>query len=130
MCKLQEISTNFDSSVMVADNKSRLIERIIELAKECSDIDAIILFGSALETRCRKASDIDIAFISKKTVNALCERKAFRQFIDSIYLLDMLQDYDFLYFKSIEEIEKKKDSASICRELLEKGKVIYKRQAA
>ena len=130
MCKLQEINTNFDSSVLVADNKSKLIECIIELAKDCSDIDAIILFGSVLETRCKKTSDIDIAIISKKTVNALSEKKSFRQFKDRIYLLDMSQEYDFLYFKSLEEIDEKKDSASIFKELAEKGKVIYKRQVA
>ena len=130
MCKLQEINTNFDSSVYVADNKSKLIECIIELAKDCTDIDAIILFGSALETRCKKNSDIDIAIISKKTINALSEKKSFRQFKDSIYLLDMSQEYDFLYFKSIDEIEKKKDTAFIFKEFAEKGKIIYKRQAA
>ncbi len=130
MCKLQEINTNFDSSVLVADNKSKLIECIIELAKDCSDIDAIILFGSALETRCKKTSDIDIAIISKKTINALSEKKAFRQFKDRIYHLDMSQEYDFLYFKSLEEINEKKESASIFKELVEKGKVIYKRQVA
>ncbi len=130
MCKLQKINTNFDSSVMVADNKSKIIECIIELAKDCADIDAIILFGSALETRCKKTSDIDIAIISKKTINALSEKKSFRQFKDSVYLLDMSQEYDFLYFKSLEEIDKKKDTATICKELIDNGKVIYKRQAA
>ena len=130
MCKLQKINTNFDESVLVADNKSKIIECIIELAKGCSDIDAIILFGSALETRCKKTSDIDIAIISKKTINALSEKKSFREFQNSVYLLDMSQEYDFLYFKSIDEIEKKKNSASIFKELSDKGKIIYKRQAA
>ncbi|WP_026659983.1 nucleotidyltransferase domain-containing protein [Butyrivibrio sp. AC2005] len=103
MCKLIKVNTNYDSSVMVADYKAEIIRHIISTAKKCPDIDAIMLFGSVLEERCKEKSDIDIVIISKKTVN---------------------------YFKAIDEIYQKKEKAPICKELAEKGQIIYKRQAA
>ena len=130
MCKLIKVNTNYDSSVMVADYKAGIIKHIIDTAKNCPDIDAIMLFGSVLEERCKEKSDIDIVIISKKTVNALSNRKSFNDFIKDLYLLDFSQEYDFLYFKSIDEIRQKKDEAPICKELTEKGKIIYKRQVA
>ena len=132
---------------MVADYKAEIIRHIISTAKKCPDIDAIMLFGSVLEERCKEKSDIDIVIISKKTVNALSDRKSFNEIscyddisndiknkIDAdyydLYLLDFAQEYDFLYFKSIDEIYQKKEKAPICKELAEKGQIIYKRQAA
>lgn len=130
MCKLIKVNTNYDSSVMVADYKAEIIRHIISTAKKCPDIDAIMLFGSVLEERCKEKSDIDIVIISKKTVNALSDIKSFNEFMKDLYLLDFAQEYDFLYFKSIDEIYQKKEKAPICKELAEKGQIIYKRQAA
>ncbi len=130
MCKLIKVNTNCDSSVLVADYKADIIRFIIDSAKKCPDIDAIMLFGSVLEERCKEKSDIDIVIISKKTVNALSNKKSFNEFIKDLYLLDFSQEYDFLYFKSIDEIHQKKDKAPICKELTEKGQIIYKRQVA
>ena len=130
MCKLIKVNTNYDSSVMVADYKADIIRFIIDSAKNCPDIDAIMLFGSVLEERCKEKSDIDIVIISKKTVNALSNKKSFNEFIKELYLLDFSQEYDFLYFKSIDEIHLKVDKAPICKEITEKGQIIYKRQVA
>ena len=52
MCKLIKVKTNYESAEMVADYKADTIRFIIDIAKNCSDIDAIMLFGSALEERC------------------------------------------------------------------------------
>lgn len=130
MCKLIKVNTNYDSSVMVADNKAEIIRFIIDAAKNCSDIDAIMLFGSALEERCKEKSDIDIVIISPKTLNALSSKKSFDEFKRQLYFYDMSQEYDFLYFKSIDEIYQKVDKAPIFKELAEKGQIIYKRQVA
>ena len=130
MCKLIKVKTNYDSSVMVADYKADTIRFIIDIAKYCSDIDAIMLFGSALEERCKERSDIDIVIFSKKTVNALSSKKSFDEFKRQLYFRDLSQEYDFLYFKSIDEIYQKIDKAPIFKELAEKGKIIYKRQVA
>lgn len=56
----------------------------------------------------------------------LCKYKSFRDFTDSIYRKDMNQSYDILYFKSLDEIAEKEETVDVCRELLQKGKVIYK----
>ena len=59
MCKLIKVNTNYDSSVMVADYKAEIIRHIISTANKCPDIDAIMLFGSVLEERCKEKSDIE-----------------------------------------------------------------------
>ena len=110
----------------MADVKKVYIENIIKSAEKCNKIDAIVLFGSSLEDRCKDESDIDIAVISRYTVSRLCQYKSFRDFTDSVYSIDMEQNYDILYFKSLEEMVKEKEKAAICNELLQKGKVIYR----
>lgn len=95
MCIIIMLQTNFQTEVAAADVKKVYIENIIKSAEKCNKIDAIVLFGSSLEDRCKDESDID-----------------------------MEQNYDILYFKSLEEIVKEK--AAICNELLQKGKVIYR----
>lgn len=54
--------------------------------------------------------------------------KSFDKFMDCLYQYDMEQEYDRLYFRSLEEIEEKKDTVPICRELTQKGKIIYRRK--
>ena len=126
MCRLIMLQTNFQTEVAVADVKKIYIENIIKSAEKCNKIDAIVLFGSSLEDRCEDESDIDIAVISKYTVSRLCQYKSFRDFTDSVYSINVDQNYDILYFKSLDEIVKKKEKAGICNELLQKGKVIYR----
>lgn len=126
MCRLVPLMTSFKTEISVADIKKRHIENIIESAEKCDKIDAIVLFGSALEDRCKEDSDIDFAIISKHTVSSLCRYKSFHEFSSQLYSKDLDQDYDILYFKSLEEIEDKKDHVGVCKELAQKGKVIYK----
>ena len=125
MCKLVLLQTNFQTEVAIADIKKAYIENIIHSAEKCDKIDAIVLFGSSLESRCEEGSDIDIAVVSMYTVEHLCRYKSFRNFTDSIYSKDMNQNYDILYFKSFDEIERNEGKVAICGELRKKGKVIY-----
>ncbi len=127
MCKLVSIMSNSGELIRVADIKKVYIQNIILSASKCKPIEAVILFGSALEERCTDKSDIDIAIISKYTVDKLCRIKSYSEFMNDIYELDLSQEYDKLYFKSFSEIEQKKDEAHICKELIEKGKTIYRR---
>lgn len=130
MCNLVELHTNFNTSVMVAENKADTIMFIIENASKCPKIDAILLFGSALAENCKEVSDIDLAIISNNSLGSLCRTKSFNSFMEGLYLRNMSQDYDCLYFKSLDEIAAHKDKAPIYNELLDKGKVIYKKQIA
>lgn len=127
MCKLVNINTNYNTEVKVADIKRGYVENIISAAEHCSQIIAIILFGSALEERCKETSDIDIAIVSKHTVNALCKMKGFTKFVEQIYEYDYKQKYDRLYFSSLDEIENKQNETWICKELVQKGRIIYRR---
>lgn len=126
MCRLVTLQTNFQTEVVIADIKKKYIENIIASAGKCDKIDAIILFGSSLESRCKDESDIDIAVISKYTVGRLCQYKSFRDFTDNIYGKNIKQNYDIVYFKSLDEIAQKTGTVEICNELQQKGKVIYK----
>lgn len=128
MCKLATLQTNYGTSIDAAEIKKEHIENIINSATLCKQISEIILFGSSLEERCTDKSDIDIVIISNISLNKLSQTKSFDKFMNSLYSYDMEQEYDRLYFKSIKEIEEKKDDIPICNELIQKGKVIYRRQ--
>lgn len=39
-----------------------------------------------------------------------------------------MQEYDRLYFRSIDEIASKRKEAPICNEILNKGEIIYKKK--
>ena len=130
MCKLVGVSSYDGTQMDVASIKKDAIMNIIASASLCPNIDAIVLFGSSLEERCTAESDIDIAIISKKTVSGLSQLKSFKRFMDMVYLFDMSKEYDRLYFKSLEDIEQKADEQQICREIVSKGKIIYRKEVA
>ena len=130
MCKLVNMQTNFHTTIQVADLKKDYIENIIENVGKCSKIDAVILFGSSLESSCKEDSDIDIVIISKLSVNRLSRFKSFHEFTKNVYTKDLKQDYDILYFKSLAEIEKKQNQTTVCKDLLSKGKIIYRKEVA
>ena len=126
MCRLVSVKTNYGAEIKVADIKKYFIENIIYAASFCNAIREIILFGSALEERCTEQSDIDIAIVSDRNVSGLSRLKSFEKFMDEVYNCDMSQECDRLFFKSLEEIREKKDQVSVCNELIQKGKVIYR----
>ena len=128
MCKLVSMDTNFGTKIDVADIKKKYIENIISSAAGCDKIDSIILFGSALEERCKNTSDIDIAIISTVTRSRLFASATYKEFTNRVYDLEKEQDYDILQFNSKQALEKKKDF--VCQEILNKGQIIYKRQVS
>lgn len=128
MCRLVDLKTNMGTTVKVADIKLPCIDNMVKQARHCGCISEIILFGSALEKRCREDSDIDIAIISRYTVNKLSGNKEFSKFMESVYDYDFMQEYDRLYFSSLEEIEKNRFKSDICNELMMNGKIVYSRQ--
>ena len=125
MCSLAALST--DSQVHVADIKKSIIENIITIADVCKEIDYIILFGSSLEDRCTEQSDIDLAIISNITRTKFLRSKSYDKFTTALYNIDDEQTYDILQFNSLEDLQKK-DSA-VCRDIVSKGKIIYRRNA-
>ena len=127
MCELVKIKTNFGEEVSIAEIKREHISNLIKHAENCKPIIEIILFGSSIEERCTSSSDIDIAIISNKTVTELDKTSSFKRFLFNVHSFDIAQEYDRLYFKSFDEIEKNKDNIPICKELIQKGKRIYRR---
>lgn len=128
MCKLVTIRTNFGTKVDVADIKKGCIENIVNQANQCEHIDYIILFGSSLEETCQEVSDIDIAIISNVTRSRLFALASYDKFVTEIYLKQQEQDYDILQFNSMEQLKQKKDA--VCRDIVDKGKIIYMRGGA
>lgn len=96
MCRL----IPFSDKSYVADIKHKYIENIVAQAKDCKNISRIVLFGSALETRCTERSDIDIAVFGKKKQNEYLRSKEFKDFQHRLFAFgnDFKQDYDILYF--------------------------------
>ena len=126
MCKLVNVKTNYGEEVKVAEIKRDEIKNIIDAASLCKNIDMLILYGSSLEDRCNKYSDIDIVVISKYPISKLCKLKSFHDFTTYVYKYNMDQDYDFLYYKSYDEINRNAESEMISSEILNKGKIIFK----
>lgn len=126
MCKLVNVKTNYGEEVRVAEIKRDEIKNIIDAASLCKNIDMLILYGSSLEDRCDKYSDIDIVVISKYPISKLCKLKSFHDFTTYVYKYNMDQDYDFLYYKSYEEINRNAESEMISSEIINKGKIIFK----
>ncbi len=96
MCVLVTAS----NGATVASVKKDHINNIISNAKDCVDIDRIVIFGSSVEERCTEASDIDIAFFSTKPQMRFLSSKSFRDFMSKVYSFDEDQSYDVLYFKT------------------------------
>ncbi len=127
MCELKVIENNIGQQLYVADIKADTIKKIIEYASLCNKIDYIYLFGSSLEERCKQNSDIDIALILNVVRSRLFRDKGFNLFINKLYSIDSKQDYDRLYFKSLEELQSRDEI--VCKEIINKGKIIYKRKS-
>jgi predicted nucleotidyltransferase len=119
MCKLVDCYTNYGEICKVADIKVNYISNIVNSATICSDIERIVLFGSALEEGCKNISDIDIAIFGDKTEYKFLRSKQFKEFERQIYTFGEFQDYDVLYIQN-----GKKINGNIMDDINE-GKLIY-----
>lgn len=117
MCKLAEIA----EGKLVADIKMDCIKNVIQQAPDCKQIERIMLFGSSLEERCNESSDIDLAVFGSETRSKFLRSHDFKRFIDQVFLYDMDQDYDILYFR-----EGSQEKAGILRQV-NQGLEIYRR---
>ena len=119
MCDLVKM----DNGSYVADIKHKYILNIADQAKKCSNISRIVLFGSALETRCTEKSDIDIAVFGRKKQNVYLRSKEFKNFQRQLFSFggDFRQDYDILYF-----CEEKDNNDAILDDIKD-GAEIYRR---
>lgn len=95
MCKLVQYSRG----KYVADIKLNHIKNVVEQAKKTKHIKKIMLFGSAIDSRCRDESDIDLAVFGDKTKGAYIDSKEYKAFKKALFQFDWNQDYDVLYFK-------------------------------
>lgn len=99
MCKLVSLKAN-ENEIMVADIKKSAIENIINSASLCDSITKIVLFGSCIEERCKKDSDIDIAVFGKKPKNKCLSSASYRKFMSALNKFnDFSESYDVLYFQ-------------------------------
>ena len=128
MCKLVSMKTNYGEIVEVADVKVKTISKICEIAKACPKIDYIYIFGSSVDDRCTSESDIDIAIVSNVTRSILFEAQDYDRFTTDLYNIDDEQEYDILQFNSLDALKQKKER--VCKDILNKGKLIYMREGA
>ena len=119
MCRLIQ----WKNGQSLADIKYKYIENIAREAEKCKNINRIMLFGSSLEERCTSASDIDIAVFGNQKRSKYLRSKEFMTFQDNIFLYDLEQEYDILYF--CEGVEQKTGIL----EDINKGIEIYRRAA-
>ena len=119
MCKLVPL----ENGSLVADIKVKYIKNITDQAKQCKNIDYIMLFGSSLEERCTENSDIDIAVFGEKLESKYLVSGEFHRFHEQVYLYDLAQDYDILYFT------KNKSYKNAIMTDIQNGVEIYRRAA-
>lgn len=117
MCRM----ASFEGDKKVADIKLRHIQNIAEQASTANNINRIVLFGSATEERCTERSDIDIAVFGDLSKAAYLRSKEFKQFQDRVFLFDMDQDYDILYFSE------NKNNRDLILQNIYMGTEIYRR---
>lgn len=99
MCKLVSLNTS-ENGIIVADIKKSAIENIVSSASLCDSITRIVLFGSCIEERCSKDSDIDIAVFGNKPKNKCLSSASYRKFISAINKFnDFSESYDVLYLQ-------------------------------
>ncbi len=125
MCKLVAIKNNKGELISVADIKSDIISRIMQLASECDKIDYVYIFGSSLEERCTESSDIDIAIVSNVTRSRLFRTASYDKFITKLYDINFNQDYDILQFDSLNDITEGRER--VCFDIKNKGALLYER---
>lgn len=94
MCKL----VPYRNGQYIADIKQKHIENIVRQAENCKNINRIMLFGSSTQERCSDESDIDIAVFGRMPKSRYLTTAEFRNFQDQLFLYDLNQDYDILYF--------------------------------
>lgn len=119
MCKLALL----DKGKYVAEIKLNHIRNITEQAMKARNIERIILFGSSIEERCTKESDIDIAVFGEKNKGNYIDSKEFNAFKSALFKFDWDQDYDVIYFSL-----NSKNQAAIMNDI-NKGVEIYRRSA-
>jgi len=120
MCRM----IRYKDGKSIAEIKYQHILNISRQAEKCRNITRIVLFGSSLEERCTESSDIDIAVFGNQTKGKYLQSKEFRDFHREVFLFDMNQDYDILYFK-----DGKKYTDQIMNDIAE-GIEIYRRESA
>lgn len=129
MCQMASVKTNFNTQIQVADIKKDVIENIIEAASVCTRICQIILFGSALESRCVDNSDIDILVVSDTTRSKLYRDKGYQEFLKRLHEKDGYEQmYDVICVHGMEEIYKKQDSIGLFRDVIKCGQTLYRRE--
>ena len=122
MCKIKEITIN-NRTFKVADIKHKYIQNVIDAAQKCDLIDRIVLFGSSIETRCKKDSDIDLAIFGNQTEYKALRSKKYDEFSNQIYSFDDSgQSYDLLYFKSGKQYD------GLIMDSINNGELIYARK--
>lgn len=117
MCKLVPYMNG-----KVADIKLQHIENITRQAANCKNIHRIMLFGSAIEDRCKEQSDIDIAVFGAKTRSNYLDSKEFHTFKTNLFRFDWNQEYDVIYYRDVVGL-----NDSFMKEI-ERGVEIYRRQ--
>ena len=120
MCELVDISME-GRCIKVADIKKAYIENIMKCAPLCDAIDKVVLFGSALESRCTDSSDVDIAIFGKYPKSKMYRLKSYHDFVEAVVSYGRLQDYDLLYYSAEET-----DDSAVLQDS-QNGAVLYER---
>ncbi len=97
MIKVSKL-VQYKNGQYISDIKLPHIQNVSKQAEKCKNISRIMLFGSSIEERCTNRSDIDIAVFGQMSKAKYLGSSEFKKFQDQVFLYDLNQDYDILYF--------------------------------
>lgn len=126
MCELVNIKNSIGKDIKVASIKAYILQKIITYASLCKKINYIYLFGSSVTERCTEQSDIDLAILSNTSMSKLVRDKGYQTFKEYLYNIDIDQEYDFLYFRTLTQIQNSNEF--VCRDIMTKGTLLYQKE--
>lgn len=118
------IPNSYDVLKYVYPTMQEYVKMLIDRAKDIDVIEGLVLFGSSTELSCGQDSDLDIVVITKDKVDEDQTNKFIREWRKGIGVsLDILVNtWGGLKKDSIENL--------VYKEIIEKGIVIYRKEAS
>ncbi|MCD8223019.1 MAG: nucleotidyltransferase domain-containing protein [Clostridiales bacterium] len=123
MCKLMPFVLENGNTIQVSEYKIDRLKQYVKMFSTLNGVDRVILFGSALEERCRKDSDMDFCMLYPDEQKSL-----YRENLKKMWRLYPESSYDdFLSFDT-KRFDENDHLYTVIQDIKNKGVVIYDRK--
>ncbi len=123
MCKLIPFELENGNTIQISEYKIDRLKKYVEMFSTLNGIDRVILFGSSLEERCRKDSDMDFCLLYTDK-----QKKLYRENLQKLWSLYPESSCDdFLSFDA-KQYDQGDNLYTIMQDVKNKGVVVYDRK--